>query len=118
MQTIPVYRLVNHRDIVAMLPPASQILAFRPAGRLVYICAQGLLRQIDDAQVAALDCGEDTPAVTSAESRWYDPPRFLADHAPINYSARIAQFLQGRPAAADAADVCTPFPLKASQTEV
>lgn len=96
MQAIPIYRLVNHRDIFAMMPPASQMLMFSPAGRLVYICAQGLLRQIDDADVAQLaDGGDEASPETSPESRWYGPPRFLADHAPINYSARIGNFLQG-----------------------
>jgi pimeloyl-ACP methyl ester carboxylesterase len=96
MRAVPIYRIVNHRDIFAMMPPASQMLLFSPAGRLVYICAQGLLRQIDDTDIAELADGSDeAPSETSQESRWYDPPRFLADHAPINYSARIGQFLQG-----------------------
>ena len=93
MRAVPTYRIVNQRDIFAMMPPASQMLLFRPAGRLVYICAQGRLRQIDDAEIAEL--ADDATPETSPESRWYDPPRFLADHAPINYSARIGQFLQG-----------------------
>ena len=93
MRAVPTYRIVNQRDIFAMMPPASQRLLFRPAGRLVYICAQGRLRQIDDAEIAEL--ADDATPETSSESRWYDPPRFLADHAPINYSARIGQFLQG-----------------------
>jgi hypothetical protein len=54
------------------------------------------LRQIDDEDVAELaDGGDEASAETSQENRWYDPPRFLADHAPINYSARIGLFLQG-----------------------
>ena len=62
------------------------------------ICARGLLRQIDD-EAAALDCeAENVPEAVSEESRWYDPPRYLADQAPINYSARIEQFLLGIPA--------------------
>ena len=96
MRTIPVFRIVNNQDIVAALPPTSQILPFKPAGDLVYICARGRLHQIDDE--AVLDVAGETDAVSSAltsETRWYDPPRFLADHAPINYSARIARYLQG-----------------------
>lgn len=115
MRAIPIYRLVNNRDIVAMLPPTSQILPFQPAGRLVYVGAQGLLRQIDDADAAELASGSDeTSAETSEESRWYDPPRFLADHAPINYSARIGQYLRGLPADIDSEDACGPFPLSVS----
>ncbi len=68
----------------------------------MHICTRGFLRQIDDETAAALDCeAEDTAAAASDESRWYDPPRYLADHAPINYSARIGQFLLGDPA-----DIC------------
>ncbi|MDJ0803282.1 MAG: hypothetical protein QNI97_10440, partial [Desulfobacterales bacterium] len=63
---------------------------------------RGLLRQIDDEAAAALDCEtEATAAATSEASRWYDPPRYLAGHAPINYSNRIGQFLLGVPA-----DIC------------
>ncbi len=95
MRTIPVYRIVNNRDIVAMLPPASQILPFQPAGQLVYICAKGLLRIVEDEKATDLACENDTLATApSQESRWYDPPGFLADHAPINYSTRIGQYLQ------------------------
>ncbi len=109
MRAIPVYRIVNNRDIVAMLPPASQMLPFQAAGRLVYICAQGLLRQIDDESAADLACtNEDTTNERSQESRWYDPPRFLADHAPINYSARIGQYLLDVPAGVPADDTCVP----------
>ena len=63
---------------------------------------RGLLRQIDDEAAAALDCEtEATGAAASEASRWYDPPRYLAYHAPINYSARIGKFLLGDPA-----DIC------------
>ena len=109
MRAIPVYRIVNNRDIFPMLPPASQMLPFRPAGRMVYICAQGRLRQIDDESAADLEnATEEAPSVTSQESRWYDPPRFLADHAPINYSVRIGQYLQGVPAGIQDDGRCAP----------
>ena len=99
MRPINVYRVVNNRDIVAVLPPASPILSFQPAGQLVHICSRGLLHQIGDEASAALDCNaEEEAAAASPESRWHDPPRFLADHAPINYSARIGQYLLGIPA--------------------
>ncbi len=102
MRAIPVFRIVNSQDIVAALPPASQILSFQPAGRLVYICAQGRLHQIHDEAVPALaDETEAASSQASNEARWYDPPRFLADHAPINYSARIGQYLQGIGTASD-----------------
>ncbi|MDJ0857424.1 MAG: lipase family protein [Desulfobacterales bacterium] len=114
MHPIPVYRVVNNRDIVAVLPPASPILAFQPAGQLVHICARGFLRQIDD-EAATLDCAdEETPAAASEESRWYDPPRFLADHAPINYSARIGQYLLGVPGTVCDNDVCPPLMVAAA----
>lgn len=107
MRGVPVYRIVNGRDVVAMLPPANQILPFRLAGRLVYICAQGLLREIDDDEAADLACeNEEDSSAPSQESRWHDPPRFLADHAPVNYSARIGQYLQRLPADTGARAAC------------
>jgi hypothetical protein len=109
MRPVPVYRIVNSRDVVALLPPANQILPFRPAGRLVYICAQGLLREIEDDEAADLACEtEEDASPIAQESRWHDPPRFLADHAPINYSARIGQYLQGLPAENRADAACRP----------
>lgn len=105
MRDIPVFRIVNHQDIVTALPPASQILSFQPAGRLVYICARGLLHRIDDEAVQDLpDEAESASSQASHQARWYDPPRFLADHAPINYSARIGQFLQAIDTASDNPD--------------
>jgi hypothetical protein len=117
MRTIPVFRVVNHRDIVAMLPPTNQILAFKPAGRLIYICAQGLLRLIEDEDAVALACDEEAIDETKDESRWYGPPRFLADHAPINYSARIAQYLRDRPVEIREDNVCPQRPLRISRNQ-
>ena len=64
--------------------------------------------------------GGDTPETgviaesASEESRWYDPPRFLADHAPINYSARIGQYLLGVPGTVCDNDVCPPLMVAAA----
>lgn len=110
LRTIPVFRIVNNQDIVTRLPPGNLKSSFRPAGRLVYISAQGLLRQVDDEDAADLPCRTDEASTANShESRWFDPPRFLADHAPINYSARIGQYLQNPPADIHGGNRDSPF---------
>lgn len=63
---IPIYRTVDDKDIVTFLPP--EIMGFRHAGtehRLIAPSSVFSLRQL------------------------FDPPKLLADHAPINYVDRI-----------------------------
>lgn len=70
----PLHRVVHGRDVVPELPPAGPLLQFADAG---------LLHRLGDR--AAVDATPALAAVLAPERRWYDPPPFLADHAPVNY---------------------------------
>jgi hypothetical protein len=49
-----------------------------------------------DADGEAATCWENGQMTMPAPGgRWFNPPGFLADHAPINYSAKILKSLQG-----------------------
>ncbi|MGD9331185.1 MAG: lipase family protein [Desulfobacterales bacterium] len=93
MGSIPNYRLVNNRDVVAVLPPSSQLLSFKPAGRLVHIDRQGRICKMKDSGQTTTCWESARPSLAGAAPRWYNPPGFLVDHAPINYSAKLYESL-------------------------
>lgn len=83
----PLFRLVNRSDLVARVPPAGPPLQFVHCGERWRIGDDG-----------ALDAGGDDPDAPELEQaagdrRWYDPPPFLADHAPVNYVAALQRLL-------------------------
>jgi triacylglycerol lipase len=94
MASVPIYRLVNGRDVVTDLPPSTRLLSFRAAGRMVHIDAKGRICEMEpDGEPA--NCFESGRlSMAALGERWYNPPGFLVDHAPINYSAKIQQSLQ------------------------
>jgi len=93
MAAVPLYRLVNGRDIVPDLPPSTRLLSFCAAGRMVHIDRRGRICEMEpDGEPA--NCFESGRLTMSAlGERWYHPPGFLVDHAPINYSAKIQRGL-------------------------
>jgi hypothetical protein len=100
MAAVSIYRLVNNRDIVPELPPSSRLRTFRSAGRLVLIDRRGRICEMEKGS-AATNCFESGRlSMAALAERWYDPPVFLADHAPVNYSVKIARALQGEKAGA------------------
>ncbi len=83
MCNVPVYRIVNNRDLVAAVPPTLGPLAFRPHGEL---------RRIQrDSTVEVNPTGRQrgTQRHAGDTRARLDPPRCLADHAPINYVAHL-----------------------------
>ena len=94
LAAVPNYRLVNDRDVVALLPPSSQLLSFQPAGRLVHIDRKGRVCKMEENGAAATCWESGRLSVTVPHARWYNPPGFLVDHAPINYSAKIHESLR------------------------
>ncbi len=94
MRRTPIYRLVNNRDVVSVLPPSSHLLSFRAAGQLVHIDREGRVCQMD-ADGEAANCWENGKmSIPTTGGRMFNPPGFLADHAPVNYSAKILKSLQ------------------------
>lgn len=94
MAAVPIYRLVNSRDVVADLPPSTRRLSFRAAGRMVHIDRKGRICEVKP-DGKPLNCFESGRLSMSAlGKRWHHPPEFLVDHAPINYSTKIRNSLE------------------------
>jgi len=91
----PVYRVVNNRDIVPNVPPSQAPLYFRHAGELCHITADNRVLA-NTTGTAAAEAGEESdPSLFAAMGypKWLYPLRFLADHAPTNYVARLEQIM-------------------------
>jgi triacylglycerol lipase len=94
MAAVPIYRIVNGRDVVADLPPSTRLLSFRAAGCMVHIDRKGRICEVKP-NGEPVNCFESGRLSMSAlGKRWHHPPGFLVDHAPINYSAKIQKSLQ------------------------
>jgi len=93
MTSVPIYRLVNGRDVVAGLPPSTGRFSFRAAGRRVHIDRKGRICDVRSSgeSVNCFDSGR--WSMSAPGKRWHHPPGFLVDHAPINYSAKIQKSL-------------------------
>jgi hypothetical protein len=91
---IPVYRVVNNRDIVTQLPPP--ILGFRHAGELHTLSPDLPDESFLPEDLAVRDLA-DRAIFISLVSGWYTemsrPADFLSDHAPVNYTAAIEREL-------------------------
>ena len=89
---VPVYRVVNNRDIVTQLPPP--ILGFRHAGEVHRLSPGTPDTPVIPEDIAVRDLA-DRAIFISLVSGWYTemnrPADFLSDHAPINYTAAIEQ---------------------------
>jgi hypothetical protein len=107
MTSIPIYRLVNGRDVVPGLPPSTRRLSFSAAGRLVHIDRRGRICEIESNGEPATCFESGRLSMSALGERWSNPPGFLVDHAPINYSAKIQKSLQAGRSAAVTGDQTT-----------
>jgi hypothetical protein len=86
---VKAYRIVNNRDIVTTVPPP---FGFQHAGELYYIAHDGSILVSPDDVTVALDRLKRDRAATHIQdlSRAItNAPDYLADHAPVNYVARL-----------------------------
>lgn len=87
---IPVYRVINCRDIVTQLPPP--VLGFRHAGKVHTLSPAVPDTSFLPEDLAIRDLA-DRAIFISLVSGWYTemnrPADFLSDHAPVNYTAAI-----------------------------
>ena len=90
LKDIRIYRVINSRDIVSSTPPSLITFKFFHAGepyylnhkKYQYIRADNFKENIDDLEEKSIYKRH----VNS--HKWFpSPPEFLADHAPINYTA-------------------------------
>ncbi len=90
-QSIPAYRVVNHRDIVAQLPfSVATILDFRPVGELHYITHHQQMWINPSSEIVNSDRILDH---LLQDNGYFKPAHFLSDHAPVNYVAHLERLL-------------------------
>jgi len=92
--TMSGYRVVNNRDIFATLPP-TWIGQFWPAGELHYIARhhQRLANQTVECVFKNRKSSDYPLQELTNYRKWYYPPEFLYDHAPVNYVAHLERLL-------------------------
>ncbi len=95
LKDIPIYRIVNNRDAVPTLPPVTALLEFCHVGELHYIAHDGTMLNNPSDNTIDTDRQRSDPTLTKTANarQWFDPYEFLADHAPINYSAYLSRQL-------------------------
>ena len=71
-----VYRVENACDVVTTLPPAAALMGYCPVGFPI---------RLGDDNNKAFNC--------DTIRKMVDPPEFLTDHSPINYTIRIENML-------------------------
>jgi hypothetical protein len=94
LSDLPVFRVVNNRDVVTALPPP--IRGFCHVGEVHYIAHDGHILTNPPEDAIAADRQMEDPTFDIKRS-WLDrlvgPPQFLADHAPVNYVAHLERDL-------------------------
>ena len=85
LKGIQIYRVINSRDIVSSTPPSLVALKFFHAGEPYYLDHNNHPRySTDDFKE------ENTSELNIHFNRWFPPPpKFLAVHAPINYTLSL-----------------------------
>jgi hypothetical protein len=96
LQAVPIFRVVNHRDLVAWLPPSRIPFEFRHAGECRHY-RNGVgpddpcLPLPEAPAIASNGNGGRRGGASPLTRRLMRPPEFLSSHAPVNYSRRLAQ---------------------------
>ncbi|MCZ6834271.1 MAG: lipase family protein, partial [Planctomycetota bacterium] len=96
LEGLPFHRVVNDCDVVAMVPTPGPLLWFKHGGQL-HRLAPGRSQESTSPDGSALKTAFDAiRSVMSgvASGRWHEPSPPLANHAPINYVARLYQSRQ------------------------
>ncbi len=92
---IQAYRVVNNRDLVTTVPPSQLLWKFCHVGELHYITHDNQMWvNPSDEQVSA-DRGKMDVSLWERMNyrQWFYPPKYLADHAPVNYVAHLERFV-------------------------
>lgn len=92
LKNVPIYRVMNNRDIVPTLPPITAILEFCHAGELHYITHDSQLLTNPDDELIDLDRRKNAPVISKSRD-WFDPYEFLSDHAAVNYVVHLSKQL-------------------------
>jgi len=95
LKTLPIHRLVNHKDIVPTIPPTVKHFPYTHPGRLHYISHDGGLMVDPDNKTVSQERQKKSVMENGEleKRRWNDPPEYLSDHAPVNYAAHLEQLI-------------------------
>lgn len=93
---VPVFRVVNNRDVVTTLPPSLPHLKLAHAGQLRYITHDNRMLVDPSREEMKGDRKKASEALedTVDRRRWFDPVQKLADHSPINYVTHLERHLE------------------------
>ncbi len=91
LQQVPFHRVVNDCDLVPSLPPTLGSMRFEHTGQLHTLAPDGnrQANPVGDPAERATSGGLKGFLEDLTERRWNEAPKPLADHAPINYVARL-----------------------------
>ena len=90
-----VYRVVNNKDIVTMVPPSVQQIQYRHVGDLYYFLSNGrmFINPIKSNVKQEKNLLQNSIKIIGNKKYWFDPPTCLADHSPVNYVVQLIQFI-------------------------
>jgi len=89
LRHVPIFRVVNNRDLVTLLPPSRIPFDFCHAGELCHYTDGGLEVGGSAGAFFTEEQGVWRARAAYWRRRFMGPPEFLSDHAPINYSLRL-----------------------------
>lgn len=92
-ENLNAYRVVNHRDVVLTVPMVA--LGFCHVGELHYIAHNCNLFVAPSEDEVRMDRKKIDPHLKTSlyHRRWFDPPSYLFNHAPVNYVAHLERQL-------------------------
>lgn len=101
-----IYRVANGRDMVTTVPPSLIPFEFRHAGELHYISSEGRMLAKPSRRIVAEDRSKALEGVSGSSEngirkQFGEPPKFLSDHSPVNYTAHLERLLKEEVRAAE-----------------
>lgn len=94
----PVYRIVNARDVVTSVPLPLAGVGFEHLGELIYFTTAGELRRDPPETAVVFDrLLWERAVIRAGDARAFtDLPKFLTDHAAVNYTTLLLRALRAR----------------------
>ena len=93
LSEVPIFRVVNNRDLVTLLPPSRIPFDFCHVGETCHylngIGPETVSSTTIDASLSEERHGGWGARAAFFKRRLMAPPEFLADHAPVNYTLRL-----------------------------
>lgn len=103
LKAVSIYRVANNRDIVTTVPPSIIPFEFRHTGEWHYISHDGQMFVRPPRHIVAEDrlktnSGFSGSGENRLRKRFAEPPKFMSDHSPVNYTAHLERIMKGEKA--------------------